>query len=214
MWQDERWKKGSAVRGSLPYRCYRPSIDQCHREIRKTCIFCWISPTGVEVLSYGPFTMNSQSRFGKKKEKKHVLMFILHINKSAYLLLHEAALLAGSLQAQHNRKLSQKLLIDDLGDKMWAAGYRELNWGWWKCNCFCVRRCYWGLLPVLSGLLGLDKSLHSLNMLSILYKPPDTNPLYVHIHPPWIRAALLWFLIRSESKKQLAALYLPATRCN
>lgn len=48
----------------------------------------------------------------------------------------------------------------------------------------CVRWRYWGLLPFLSGLQQMDKSLPTLNMLSILNKPPDTNPLYIHITSP------------------------------
>lgn len=55
----------------------------------------------------------------------------------------------------------------------------------------------------------MDKSLPKLNVLSILYKPPDTNPLYITIHPEWIRADLLSVnLVTSETTME--ALYLVA----
>lgn len=48
------------------------------------------------------------------------------------------------------------------------------------------------------------KSLPTLNVLSILYKPPDTSPLYIYKCPQWIRTDLLSVnLIASETKKQL-----------
>lgn len=55
----------------------------------------------------------------------------------------------------------------------------------------------------------MDKSLQTLNMLSMLYKPPDTNPLYIHIDPRWIRAALL-SVILIASETTMEALYLMA----
>lgn len=55
----------------------------------------------------------------------------------------------------------------------------------------------------------MDKSLQTLNMLSMLYKPPDTNPLYIHIDPRWMRAALL-SVILIASETTMEALYLMA----
>lgn len=51
-----------------------------------------------------------------------------------------------------------------------------------KLYLFMWRR-YWGLLTFLPGLHKMDKSPPSLNMLSILKQPPDTNPPYIHPHP-------------------------------
>lgn len=49
-----------------------------------------------------------------------------------------------------------------------------------------------GLLISPSGLHKMDKSVPKLNVLSILYKPPDINPsIHQHTFPPWIRADLL-----------------------
>lgn len=55
----------------------------------------------------------------------------------------------------------------------------------------------------------MDKSLPTLNMLSTLYKPPDTNPLYIHKHHQWIRTDLFSLnLIASETTME--ALYFMA----
>lgn len=49
-----------------------------------------------------------------------------------------------------------------------------------------------GLLISPSGLHKMDKSVPKLNVLSILYKPPDINPsIHQHTFPPRIRADLL-----------------------
>lgn len=53
----------------------------------------------------------------------------------------------------------------------------------------------------------MDKPLPKLSVLSILYKPPETNPPHVSIHSEWIRARLLSVnLVASETRME--ALYL------
>lgn len=101
------------------------------------------------------------------------------------------------------------LLIGDLGDRMHAYRYPEQNEIEEKCNCFseCVMTLQGGLLIFPSGLHKMDKSLPKLNLLSILYKPPDINPLYITIHSEWIRADLL-SVILAASETTTEALHL------
>lgn len=118
-----------------------------------------------------------------------------------------SALLQASLLAKNKNKNIKSyhkwcwLVVK--GDEICAYSYLEQNEI--EENIIvsvCVHWRYWGLLTFLSGLHNMDKSFPTLNMLSILYKPPDTNPLYIHIHPQWIRTDLLSVNLSASETKQ------------